>query len=64
MENHKPLEVIPCPKCGALPDQWDVNRETRTMGVITEVTCRKCGFSKAEMVVERRKNPSRPRAQK
>jgi rubredoxin len=50
----KPLELGPCPECGVPASQFDIGREERPVGDITEITCRNCGYSNAQLIVAER----------
>lgn len=50
-----PLELEPCPKCGAPASRLDVDRQERPVGAVTEITCRNCGHSQSQLIVPERK---------
>jgi len=50
----QPLELEPCPECRAPASLFDITRQEHSTGDITEITCRICGYSKAQLIVPER----------
>jgi hypothetical protein len=48
------LGIRPCPGCGAASSQFDLAEHSRHSGTLVEVTCRKCGYSVAQLIVSQK----------
>jgi hypothetical protein len=50
----QPLELSPCPECRAPASLFDIAQQEHSTGDIMEITCRNCGYSKAQLIVPER----------